>query len=208
MKIHSLTLGSLLIVGAFLSGWMPIGEPVQLTLQAESKLWVEGTSSIHDWTCDAEQVEGTMNVAVSNRSSDAGLPAEEVTAVEVAVPVQDLECGKGTMNKKLRKALDADGHPRVRYALSTAQLQPLPDSTGAWFQLQTMGTLTIAGVDRIIDMTVAGQRLDGERFRFVGQAPVRMSDFGVDPPTALFGTLKTGDDVVVHFDVIVGKQES
>jgi hypothetical protein len=27
-----------------------------------------------------------------------------------------------------------------------------------------------------------------------------MSDFGIDPPTAVMGTIKTGDDVVVKFD--------
>jgi len=28
-----------------------------------------------------------------------------------------------------------------------------------------------------------------------------MSDYGMQPPTAMFGALRTGDDVTVHFDV-------
>jgi hypothetical protein len=30
-----------------------------------------------------------------------------------------------------------------------------------------------------------------------------MTDFGIDPPTALLGTLKTRDEVTVYFDVTV-----
>ena len=39
--------------------------------------------------------------------------------------------------------------------------------------------------------------------RFTGQHPMLMSDFGMDPPSAMFGQLRTADEVVVHFDLVV-----
>jgi len=34
--------------------------------------------------------------------------------------------------------------------------------------------------------------------------PIKMTDYGIKPPTALFGRLKTGDDVKVNFELTIG----
>jgi hypothetical protein len=34
--------------------------------------------------------------------------------------------------------------------------------------------------------------------------PIKMTDFGIKPPTAIFGTLRTGDEVKVNFALTVG----
>jgi hypothetical protein len=33
-----------------------------------------------------------------------------------------------------------------------------------------------------------------------GIVPLKMTDFGVDPPTAMLGALKTGDDIKINYD--------
>ena len=38
-----------------------------------------------------------------------------------------------------------------------------------------------------------------------GQLPIRMTDYGIKPPTAMMGTIKTGDDVKVTFRWVVEK---
>ena len=35
-----------------------------------------------------------------------------------------------------------------------------------------------------------------------------MTDFGIQPPTAIFGRLKTGDEVKVNFELTVGEDFS
>jgi len=32
-----------------------------------------------------------------------------------------------------------------------------------------------------------------------------MSKFGIAPPTAMFGSLETGDDVVIKFEILLNK---
>ena len=34
----------------------------------------------------------------------------------------------------------------------------------------------------------------------MGAQQVKMTDYGVDPPTALFGVLKTGDAITISFN--------
>lgn len=195
MQKTTFTRYSLLLAGLFLlAGWTLTMTLDRYTFQPESALWIEGTSSVHDWTCTVERVTGSLE----KETASAGLIP--VPRAEVAVPVEAIECNNGTMNKKTRKALNADAHPTIRYVLDEATA--LPGAADGSFDLKTTGRLTIASVDQPVEMTVAGERLADGRFRFTGQTPLLMTDFGVEPPTALLGTLKTGDRVVVHFDVV------
>ena len=48
---------------------------------------------------------------------------------------------------------------------------------------------------------VVAERVARDRFRLRARLPLRMTDFGVTPPTALFGMVKAKDDLVVTFDL-------
>ena len=182
-----LLLAALLLAGTF-EGPAP---PARLGLVAESRLWIEGTSSLHDWRCDATGVGGWIEVEAQESLA--------VPAADVTVPAAGLDCKNGTMDRKARAALAADDHPALRFVLDRAEVRPGTEGT---FDVAATGRLTVAGTTRTQQLTVAGAALPDGRFRFAGTVPLRMTAFGIDPPTALLGTLKTGDDIVVHFEVI------
>ena len=169
----------------------PTAPPARLALAPESHLWIEGTSSLHDWRCEAPGLAGWIEVEARD-----GLA---VPAADVAVPAAGLDCKNGTMNRKARAALAADDYPAIRFALDRAEVLP---GTGGAFDVAATGRLTVAGTTRAQRFTAAGQALPDGRFRFTGAVALRMTTFGIDPPTALLGTLKTGDEIVVGFEVI------
>ena len=68
-------------------------------------------------------------------------------------------------------------------------------------KLSTNGNLTLAGVTRQIQMDVNVEETS-EGIRYTGSVPLKMSDFEIRPPTAMFGALRTGDEVTVGFDVV------
>jgi len=39
---------------------------------------------------------------------------------------------------------------------------------------------------------------------FSGTKKLRMTDYKVDPPTAMLGALTTGDEVILQFKVVLG----
>jgi polyisoprenoid-binding protein YceI len=189
LTLRSLALGlAALVFGAW-------GLTAYYTLQPSSRVWVEGTSNVHDWTCEAKQIAGTV-------SAEEAL-TDGVTGVTVTIPVQSLDCDNGTMDKNLRKALDAKANPAIRYTLATADLAA-PDAEG-WFDVKTTGRLTISGKTKTVQMGARGKAAGDGAYRFTGSVKLRMTDFGVDPPTAMLGAMKTGDAVTVHFDVTVGR---
>lgn len=184
----SIPLAALLLL--MLAGWHS-NTTTRFVLTEASTLWVTGTSSLHDWQCDAAQVDGWLDAEVGETLT--GIPVAEITVRSDA-----LECKNGTMNKKTRNALDADKNSTIRFKLTKAEVVP---GTGNVFSVKATGQLTIAGVMRPITTTVAGKVMADGQVRLTGALPITMSDYGIDPPTALLGTLKTGDDVVVHFEV-------
>ena len=187
--LRNLTAGLALLL---MLAWVAPDPPTTYSLQSDSRLWVEGTSTIHDWTCDFPEVDGTLGAALAE--------TPQVSSVTVTVPIDAMECKNGTMNKKATKALESDDHPTITFELNSATV--LPEAAEGDFQVQATGTLTIAGTTKQADLTAQGYRLENGQLRFTGSYALDMTDFDVDPPSAMLGTIKTGEEVTVHFDVV------
>ena len=60
------------------------------------------------------------------------------------------------------------------------------------------GQLTIAGVQKDVALTGTAQP-QADTLVMNGQYDLRMSDYGIKPPTLLLGAIKVADPVVIHF---------
>lgn len=159
---------------------------VKLTFSPDSKMWVTGTSSVHDWECAVKDITGSVSANVAD-----GVSA--ISAGTFSVPVENIDCDSRTMNRKVGGALnDDDNTPTISFALASATVGE---------QINVTGSLTMAGVTKQIVFPVSAAQT-GSTLTFTGEVPVLMSDFNVDPPTAMLGALKTGDEVKVHFEIV------
>jgi len=176
-------------------------ETARVNVAPESKLWIEGTSNLHGWSCKAESIDAQIDfdAAVAAQLSTAAPKA--LKRVQVKVPVKALKCGHGAMDDNLYKALNADASPDISYILATFEATP---GEAKDFVLHTTGTLTISGKENKISMDVAAVRLPDGTVKATGVVPIKMTDYGIKPPTAIFGRLKTGDEVKVNFELTVG----
>jgi polyisoprenoid-binding protein YceI len=194
MTRHRTAILSLLAAGLLLTaGWVQSRDTVRYTFQEGSRLWFEGTSTIHDYTCEAAELTGWVE-------GDDSVPTQ-IARVEVAVPVQKLACGNTVMDRRMHSVLKASQHPDVQYRLST--LRVLTGEGQNAFRLQTSGRLSIAGVEKPLTMNVDGERMANGQIQFKGSTPLLMSEFGITPPAFL--NLKTADELTVHFEIIAGR---
>ncbi len=168
---------------------------------------ITGTSSVRGWTCKVPSYDASIQVDPGFAPADAA-PAgdvasavlsgsEQVQDVEVVVPVASIDCGNGKMEEHLRKALKAEEDSTITYRLSSYDLTPAADGG----TVTAAGTLTIAGETRPVDLTVSAAPASGGGLRVVGQQEIDMTEWGVKPPTLMFGTLKVGERVTVGFDI-------
>ena len=165
------------------------GTPVTLT--PTSTVWVEGTSNVHNWKATTSTLNAKIEVA-----TPAG-PGAQVEAVALTIPVTSLKSGKGGLDKNMYKAMKAEQHPDILYRLTTFRSAP---ENGAYAAVVT-GMLTINGVEKevVMNATLSG---DAAALKASGSVTLKMTDFGIKPVTALMGTIRTGNDVTVKFELV------
>lgn len=103
------------------------------------------------------------------------------------------------MNKKVREALGVNKATNMTFVLTSATTTPA--ANGA-FKADLKGSLKMAGVTKPINVIASGKSLTNNQIQFEGSIDIVMSDYGIDPPTALLGTLHTGDKVTVRFKAV------
>jgi len=97
----------------------------------------------------------------------------------------------------MRNALKSDRYRDIRFHADSYDVLP-PSMAGA-FVVILHGRLSLAGVERPIDIRATGARV-GEGFSFSGSKDLLMSDYQIKPPTMMFGTIKTADLITVKFN--------
>jgi polyisoprenoid-binding protein YceI len=170
----------------------------RIAVRSDSRLWLEGTSNVRDWTCRATSLDATIEV--NNADTTGHMPSEVVKGVTVKVPVRMLKCGDRHMEAHMYTALkSSDAAP----GFITAEVDQIPQSVVTGQRIETEARLTIAGVQRTVKMTVTSELLaDGTR-RARGTVPILMTDFGITPPRPWGGILRTADQVLIQFEIFV-----
>lgn len=180
----------------------------QLRLAAESgsTVWIEGTSSVNRFTCSTQTVDGYGLLSRAQgpvrpaTGPPGSTPDTHAAYVELAIPVASLDCGRDRMNRDLTEAMQADAYPFIYYRLDAAHAEG--GTVGDGLRVTAHGRLTIAGTTRPFELTVLAERLGDGHYRARGHQTVAMSDFGIDPPSALLGLVQVHDEIVVRFDVV------
>lgn len=159
----------------------------QLQLNKDkSSLKITGTSSLHDWEMVVEEFD------VSGMISDA-----LIQNLSVTVKAKSMKSGKSVMDGKAYDAVQADEYPHIIFSAETLQI--VND------QISGLGKLEIAGRSSEFDISpMIINDLDG-KMQLKGQVSLKMTDYDIKPPTAMFGTLKTGDEVVIQYEFFLTK---
>jgi polyisoprenoid-binding protein YceI len=174
----------------------------RVAVAPESKLWIEGTSNLHGWSCKATALEAAVELDAATATQISVAPPKSLKRVQVKVPVKSIKCGHGGMDDNLYKALKADDSPDISYIMAT--FDAAPGEAKDSFTLHTVGTLSVAGKENNLTMDVTATRMPDGTVKATGMVPIKMTDYGIKPPTAIFGRLKTGDEVKINFELSVG----
>jgi hypothetical protein len=192
--MHTLTRSILLASTLVLTAWRGAGE--QLALQPQSRLWVEGTSTVRDFTCRAVAINALVDARVAGAIPAVLAGQKAVLAADVKIPAEKLDCGNSTMNEHMRTALKTDENPTILFRLGTYDIAT--GSDGATGTLR--GTLSLGGTQKPVTIIAKGKS-EGELLHVIGETDIRMSEYGLTPPSLMFGRIKVGDKVSVHFDL-------
>jgi len=161
---------------------------------ASATIIIDGTSTLHDYRVTTGVIAVDARLA-QDAASLLGQGALE--SFDVKIPVNSFTSEKDGLKKHFLKALRADAHPFIEFKLQSYTLDP-PASGIA--RGRVTGVLTVAGVQRPIDLVLDAQETAGG-VRVHGSHSLLMTQFGIQPPSLMLGMLKTADQVKVTFDL-------
>ena len=169
-----------------------------LVAQPQSKIWVEGTSTIKAFQCAVPNFTISVKSAGADAVSAVLAGRKAVRTLELTVPSTKIECGNGTMNDHMRTALKSDENPTIKFTLASYDVAKAGDGV----QGTVRGALALGGAQHPIDVAAAATDAGNGAMRIVGGYEVALSDFDLKRPSLMFGRIKVGDKVQVKFDFV------
>ena len=160
---------------------------------ANSNLTIFGTSNIHDWDMKAEKLSGTAVF----KMEDGKLTGVE--KLNFSVEVESLKSGKSGMDKNTYNALNSNTYKTITYSL--AKVNKVTETTNNTFTIETTGNLKIAGETKLIPIKFIAKTND-KKVALLGKVDLNMTQYKIEPPKALMGTIKTGEELTIDFEVI------
>lgn len=153
-----------------------------------SSLWVEGTSSLHNWKLkvDLDQIVITQ----SNVKNDT------LSSLKFKIPVMALKAPKKLMKKQIRKALKATKFPMLEVAIDRFFVK----NDGLFFDT---ATYTIAGFKKTLPIKCHYKMINKVQLLLSGTQKIQMTDFNMKPPSSMFGLMTAGNEVLVTFEFLI-----
>lgn len=166
-----------LVLGLGLLSGMAFGQKI---ISNAVKTVVSGTSTLHNWKMTSEN--GTFSGNVSGNA---------IQDIQYSMVSKSIKSGKGPMDTNAYKAMQADKYPNITFSASSINIGK-----------GTMtGKLTVTNITKTISLPVNVTKA-GNTYTVWGSAAIKMTDFGVTPPSFMMNTVKTGNDITITVNAV------
>lgn len=171
----------------------------KLNSSKDNLVKISGKSNVHDWTMNAENPVCEASFAAF--IAEDNVP-KSLTSLNFSVNAKSLKSESTSMNNRTYKAIKADAYPQITFKLREATVTPQQKNK---FTVNATGTLTIAGVSKVISLQVNGEVKSDNTIVCSGQEKIRLTDYGIQPPSFMLGAMKVGNDLSIAFTLHLKK---
>lgn len=160
---------------------------------------ITGSSTLHEWKSNVTKVEwkGLAQVDIAKVLT--------LQNIEASIPVKGIVSEHGRiMDNKTYEAFNADKNPTITFKMKSFTQKIVNGD----LLLAVEGNLTMNGTTNPITLAITGKVLANGDVVFSGTHNLKMTDYKMDPPTAMMGTIKVGNEVTVKFDLTIAKNSA
>lgn len=165
-------------------------------LSNESKLSINGKSNVNDFKCRSDHDLQKDSLQYSYRLMKKTIKVDGVT---VSLEIDQFDCGKKGINRDFRRTLKHKEFPFIHITLNELELKEANDIVPA----HALVTISIAGVNKEYSVPLDAFSNNEDRIQIGGHKILHMSDFGLKPPSPLFGLIQVSDELDIEFDLVI-----
>ncbi len=167
------------------------------TVDSNSVINISGTAPLHKWGMTARSFTGN---ATFRFLADEKL--DSITKFSLNLPVYNLKSEDKGIEKSAYKALKADKFGNIAFELTSAKFK---SSGFQHYLILLQGNLTIAGVTQETTLKASVRVNEDGTLLCSGSLPIFMSDYNIERPSILLGTLKVSDVLVLNYNLLLVK---
>ncbi len=171
---------------------LPLQAQIKQAVSEQSKISVTGTSTIHDWEMKVNSYKSTATISISEQ--DVSISKSNLNFKTI-----DLKSNSSGLDSKAHEALNASKYPTISFKQNGDVSTHL---NGNKFNAVVSGELTVAGQTKPVTLKTEGEILADGTVKVKGNIDKKMSEFGVTPPRAMMGAIRSGDEINIQFEVI------
>ncbi len=177
---------------------------IKFNSSPESRVWISGKSTLHPFIIKASTFNLQMVFkAASLQGASVEILKGHSAHLTATVPIKGLRSEFEVMDENIQRAMKASRYPNIVFSLKSYSVS----TTGPKKTISVPGSLSISGVSKpvILNATI---NLSGSDLSISGSQSVKMSAYGITPPTMMFGSIKVDDFVIVHYHLVLSPLSS
>lgn len=165
-----------------------------------SDFYINGETNVNHFTCGLKQINSSDPIIISSTWSEGTILFE---GLMLKYQLTDFKCEIAAMNRDLQATLNADIFPNLFLKINDIQIHK--DNT----EIERLR------VSSNVSITISGKEVDyeiqyGEVINYSesllslsGEQTLKMTDFGITPPSKFFGMIQVTDELDVSFEILI-----
>lgn len=172
---------------------------ISYTVLPQSRVTISGSSNVSHFTCVSPESHG-----IQRAEYHPGEMAHTMTFrnTHIQLTIDRFDCGSRAMNRDLQNTLNAVKYPQIDITLWSARLLTAhQDSDTEKYEVRT--EVTIAGCTQSVLLIANVQSAGTSTLRMRAEKALLMTDFEIEPPTALLGLIKVRPEITISLDLLI-----
>lgn len=170
----------------------------EFTLSSDYSMTIDGTSNVRDWSAEITSMEGVLILREGASEDLSSWSPEDLISLELQIPVEDIDTDTRRLTSNIHKYLKEDNQPVITFELQRIiSVEPAGNSIA----IQAEGVVTAAGKAHTTVMNVTAEQAGNGMIQFSGNQQLKMTDFDIEPPTAMLGAIRAVDEVTINYTV-------
>lgn len=201
----------------------PVPSPTSVVYSFDTggRVSLKGTATLSSWSCLSKSPDGftkiplsqsrltsiqeTLKTSIARAKKRMSKSLHERPRGLLWIPVRSFRCDNQKMTRDMHQALKGNQYKIILFRyhrLKNVEILQLPSGdTPFKINLTLTGGLALAGQAKTVTLEVHVTQQTPETFKLTGTFDIRMSEFDIEPPTALMGLIQAHDNVTVQFSI-------